>query len=459
MAKTRLERTTAGRAPHRASLGVAVLLVAAASAAGALELALDRELALPGVAATAAGAPFALGVSDLRSRVATAQEALEEVRAANVEQATVVALAERRAAGLARINAVQERTLEVLESLHRTASPPPARATASSASTAPARATASTSSTAPASLVWLAGAPIPDLAPSWGALAAGFGALAVVGFAGLGAVRRRLAGTPPRGSSMRSEGPSQPEPVPAAPEPAAGALRAAGPLQPIVPGVAGAEDAEPDESEESASCELSPHPLPPDPFAPESEGEQNASPEREALEGGAPEERATVATGGDRTGSASGDDASAGARHDAQTSAPGSRRVDREAALRELDTLIAFEDHDGASRALAPLVAAEPDNAEYRLRLAHIEAQRGNATVSDRELETLATMMDGPLSDTMVRVRRTGRDLMPGNPAFETHLTDVVDDLEREPVDDSVPEWVDESACDTVEGKVPRAIG
>ncbi len=107
----------------------------------------------------------------------------------------------------------------------------------------------------------------------------------------------------------------------------------------------------------------------------------------------------------------------------------GTSLEDRQAELRELDTLIAFEDYDGASRALAPLVAAEPDNAEYRLRLAHVEAQRGNATASDRELEALSAMMDGPLSDTMARVRRIGRELMPGNPAFDTRLPDAPERL------------------------------
>ncbi len=192
MEKTRFE-STPGRATLRVSLGGVLLLVAVSVAAGesGLRLALEHELA-PGPGAEA------FGVAGLRRQVGAVREALEEARAANAAQARTVAGAERRAAGLARLNAAQARTLDVLESLARSRRAP--SAAVATVASAGASAPAGPTTAVPASFVWLAGASIPGLAPSWGAVASGLGALAVVGFAGFGAMRgRRLAGTPPQG--------------------------------------------------------------------------------------------------------------------------------------------------------------------------------------------------------------------------------------------------------------------
>lgn len=88
-------------------------------------------------------------------------------------------------------------------------------------------------------------------------------------------------------------------------------------------------------------------------------------------------------------------------------------------ALREVDTLIAFENHEQAIRLLEELVKNNPDNPEYRVRLLHLERERGNVTRSDEEEDILSAMMDGPLSDTILRVKEIGRGLLPGHPLFD----------------------------------------
>ena len=88
-------------------------------------------------------------------------------------------------------------------------------------------------------------------------------------------------------------------------------------------------------------------------------------------------------------------------------------------ALREADTLIAFEDYEPAKRLLDEPIRTNPNNPEYRLRLVHVQAELGNQTEADKEEEILAAMMDGPLSETLHRVKTIGKDLLPGHPLFD----------------------------------------
>ena len=88
------------------------------------------------------------------------------------------------------------------------------------------------------------------------------------------------------------------------------------------------------------------------------------------------------------------------------------------AILKEVDTLIAFENYEQASDLLNQLLDEAPANPEYRLRLLHILSAGGQTEASAEQEEILAAMMDGPLSETLHRVRRIGRDLLPGHPLF-----------------------------------------
>ena len=88
------------------------------------------------------------------------------------------------------------------------------------------------------------------------------------------------------------------------------------------------------------------------------------------------------------------------------------------AMLKEVDTLIAFENYEQASELLNQMLDDAPANPEYRLRLLHILSAAGKTQASAEQEEILAAMMDGPLSETLSRVRRIGRDLLPGHPLF-----------------------------------------
>ena len=88
-------------------------------------------------------------------------------------------------------------------------------------------------------------------------------------------------------------------------------------------------------------------------------------------------------------------------------------------ALREVDTLLAFENYEPAARLLEELMAQNPDNPEYRVRLVHVQAELGHVEESEKEEEILAAMMDGPLSETLYRVKEIGRGLLPGHPLFD----------------------------------------
>ena len=94
-----------------------------------------------------------------------------------------------------------------------------------------------------------------------------------------------------------------------------------------------------------------------------------------------------------------------------------SRKATDPQALREVDTLIAFEQFDKAKALLDKMMQKEPDNPEYLLRHYHVRTH-GGADTSHDDAEILRAMMDGPMSDTMLRVRDIGRGLMPGDPLF-----------------------------------------
>ena len=95
-----------------------------------------------------------------------------------------------------------------------------------------------------------------------------------------------------------------------------------------------------------------------------------------------------------------------------------SRKAADPQALKEVDTLIAFEEFDKAKTLLDQMLAREPDNPEYMLRHYHVRTQGGIDTTAD-DAEVLKAMMDGPMSDTLLRVREIGRGLMPGDPLFD----------------------------------------
>ena len=95
----------------------------------------------------------------------------------------------------------------------------------------------------------------------------------------------------------------------------------------------------------------------------------------------------------------------------------GATKTDGE-ALKEIDTLIAFENYEQAADKLNGLLDKAPDNPEYRLRLLHILSAGGEEEASKEQEEILEAMMDGPLSETLARVRRIGQDLLPGHPLF-----------------------------------------
>ena len=95
-----------------------------------------------------------------------------------------------------------------------------------------------------------------------------------------------------------------------------------------------------------------------------------------------------------------------------------SRKAADPSALKEVDTLIAFEQYDKANSILEEMLVTDPDNPELMLRHYHVRTQGGTESDDDDDA-LLQAMMDGPLSDTMLRLRELGRGLMPGDPLFE----------------------------------------
>lgn len=87
-------------------------------------------------------------------------------------------------------------------------------------------------------------------------------------------------------------------------------------------------------------------------------------------------------------------------------------------ALREVDTMIAFEDFQQAARTLSDLVASEPTNPEYRVRLLHVERELGNVDRAVVEEEFLKRLTSGSRSAGLVRAGEIGRSLLPGHPLF-----------------------------------------
>ncbi|MFT5447836.1 MAG: hypothetical protein ACI9DC_003015 [Gammaproteobacteria bacterium] len=117
-------------------------------------------------------------------------------------------------------------------------------------------------------------------------------------------------------------------------------------------------------------------------------------------------------------------------------------------ALKEVDTLIAFEQFDKAKSLLNQMLAREPDNPEYMLRHYHVRTQSGVDTSAD-DAQLLRAMMDGPMSDTLLRVREIGRGLMPGNPLFDDNAQreEAVQVLKQErvaaaPVAEAAPDFM-----------------
>ncbi len=99
--------------------------------------------------------------------------------------------------------------------------------------------------------------------------------------------------------------------------------------------------------------------------------------------------------------------------------------VDVAQELREIDTLLAYEDYEGAGKRLLELIEAYPENPEFRLRLLHLQSVQGDMEASAAESEILATMMDGPLSDTLRRVQSVGHEMLPGHPLFSASSEDA----------------------------------
>ena len=87
--------------------------------------------------------------------------------------------------------------------------------------------------------------------------------------------------------------------------------------------------------------------------------------------------------------------------------------------LREVDTYMAFECYQEAELLLDELMRTNPGNPEYHLRLLHIQSAAGDLGKAEEEEQILAAMMDGPLSETIGRVKEIGRGLMPGHHLFE----------------------------------------
>ena len=85
--------------------------------------------------------------------------------------------------------------------------------------------------------------------------------------------------------------------------------------------------------------------------------------------------------------------------------------------LKEIDTLIAFEQFNQAREILNDLLKKSPNNPEYLLRHYHLCSI--NEDEADEEDEAmLRALMDGPLSDTLLRVKAMGQSMMPGDPLF-----------------------------------------
>ncbi len=87
------------------------------------------------------------------------------------------------------------------------------------------------------------------------------------------------------------------------------------------------------------------------------------------------------------------------------------------AELKEIDTLIAFEQFNQARGLLNTLLKENPNNPEYLLRHYHLCSVSEDDS-DDEDEAMLRALMDGPLSDTLLRVKAMGQSMMPGDPLF-----------------------------------------
>ncbi len=85
--------------------------------------------------------------------------------------------------------------------------------------------------------------------------------------------------------------------------------------------------------------------------------------------------------------------------------------------LKEVDTLIAFEQFEQAQEYLQKLLVQEPKNPEYLLRHYHL-CSVSEDEAEDEDEALLRALMDGPLSATLLRVKEMGQSMMPGDPLF-----------------------------------------
>jgi len=87
------------------------------------------------------------------------------------------------------------------------------------------------------------------------------------------------------------------------------------------------------------------------------------------------------------------------------------------AELKEIDTLIAFEQFNQAQGLLNALLKESPNDPEYLLRHYHL-CSLSEDDVDDEDEAMLRELMDGPLSDTLLRVKAMGQSMMPGDSLF-----------------------------------------
>jgi len=88
------------------------------------------------------------------------------------------------------------------------------------------------------------------------------------------------------------------------------------------------------------------------------------------------------------------------------------------AELKEVDTLIAFEQFNQARDKLKKLLQQDPANPEYLLRDYHLRTM-GDVEADAEDEALLRSLMDGPLSDTLLRVKSLGQSMMPGDQLFK----------------------------------------
>ncbi len=442
-----------GAAALLAALLAAVLPLSGASAR--VDLRLDNTLSTsPG--GTVDGATEALvsfGISDVRRRIRWSQDEARALQEQNEVVARQVAANESLIGSLKAVTASQERTLEALRAAvvaarAQRAAPPasPAPAVTPAPASAPAvvQPLPAPASPPPAGLE-IAGMPIPHWTVE--AVLAGLVALLVVWIVVLLRARRPAA-APALASAGAAAALDTREdaevlsvlwPTPTEAGSRSKTLRGAAGTG------AGDPGGVPQPGMERAASPASASAGPGTPAADKPEaGDSPSSADRGHGDGGTGEEDAADdgpatldlagagrAAGADAADGARGTDSPQGATGTGGTGRPSdalaegdwsrtmiSRKAADPQALKEVDTLIAFEQFEKAKALLDQMLVTDPDNPEYLLRHYHVRTHGGVETSTDDEA-LLRAMMDGPLSDTMLRVKEIGRGLMPGNPLFE----------------------------------------